>query len=173
MKCCFGNQHYRGLNNTVIRLAWFSIEIDDAAAKLTITYTHTHTHTQDAPKESKWSVFAKQQCMAIAPPPRSPLLDTSLCDKAIQEQNYSRSYLVKCKESRAQKQREKGQISPEMCSDNMECDDVIVTSSPNVAKPKFKLLQFHSNVRPAYYGSWRKRSKLISGRNPFKMDKVS
>lgn len=35
-----------------------------------------------------------------------------------------------------------------------------------------KLLQFHMNYRPAYYGTWRKKSKLINPRNPFKTDSV-
>ena len=37
---------------------------------------------------------------------------------------------------------------------------------------KCKLLQFHKNYRPAYYGTWRKRSKKISPKNPFKKDMV-
>lgn len=38
--------------------------------------------------------------------------------------------------------------------------------------PKCKLLQFHKNYRPAYYGTWRKRSSQISPKNPFKKDMV-
>lgn len=37
---------------------------------------------------------------------------------------------------------------------------------------KFKLLQFHTNYRPAFYGTWRKKSKQISPRNPLKKDRV-
>ncbi|VDM47540.1 unnamed protein product [Toxocara canis] len=33
-----------------------------------------------------------------------------------------------------------------------------------------KLFQFHDNCHPAYYGTWRKRSKTITGRNPFAKD---
>jgi len=33
-----------------------------------------------------------------------------------------------------------------------------------------KLLQFHENYRPAYYGTWRKHSSVISGRRPLKYD---
>lgn len=35
-----------------------------------------------------------------------------------------------------------------------------------------KLLQFHTNYRPAYFGTWRKKSKKISPKNPFKKDPV-
>ena len=60
--------------------------------------------------------------------------------------------------------------SPNAPPDN----DVIIMSSPNVLpRPRMKLLQFHSNVRPPYFGSWRKKSKVISGRAPFKIDKVT
>ncbi|KAK6061919.1 hypothetical protein COOONC_00410 [Cooperia oncophora] len=30
-----------------------------------------------------------------------------------------------------------------------------------------KLFQFHDNYRPPYYGTWRTRSKTITGRRPF------
>ncbi|XP_063955951.1 chromatin assembly factor 1 subunit A-like [Lytechinus pictus] len=36
---------------------------------------------------------------------------------------------------------------------------------------KMKLLQFHENYRPAYYGTWQKKeSGVVTGRNPFKKD---
>lgn len=33
-----------------------------------------------------------------------------------------------------------------------------------------RLLQYHEDVRPPYYGTWRRRSKKITGRRPFAMD---
>lgn len=35
-----------------------------------------------------------------------------------------------------------------------------------------KYLHFADNRRPPYYGTWRKRSKLISARHPLGQDKV-
>ncbi|KAI8878574.1 hypothetical protein K501DRAFT_336654 [Backusella circina FSU 941] len=35
-----------------------------------------------------------------------------------------------------------------------------------------KLIQFHENVRPAYYGTWTKHSDLITGRTPFAKDET-
>lgn len=35
-----------------------------------------------------------------------------------------------------------------------------------------KLLQFHENYRPAYWGTWNKKSSHISPRCPFTQDKV-
>merc|ERR1712142_1457064 len=36
--------------------------------------------------------------------------------------------------------------------------------------PRAKLLQFHENQRPAYRGTWTKKSSFISGRHPFGKD---
>ncbi|CAG2191652.1 CHAF1A [Mytilus edulis] len=53
-------------------------------------------------------------------------------------------------------------------------DDVelLVHDSETVKKVtyKCKLLQFHMNYRPPYYGTYRKKSSHVSPRNPFKTD---
>merc|ERR1712013_224531 len=36
--------------------------------------------------------------------------------------------------------------------------------------PRAKLLQFHENQRPAYWGTWTKKSTFVSGRRPFGKD---
>ena len=36
---------------------------------------------------------------------------------------------------------------------------------------KAKFLKFHENYRPAYYGTWKKKSKFISARKPLGKDK--
>ncbi len=38
---------------------------------------------------------------------------------------------------------------------------------------KVKLLQFRENYRPAYYGTWRKRSRKVTARRPLAQDSVS
>ena len=56
-------------------------------------------------------------------------------------------------------------------------DDVelLVHDSEVVKKVTYrcKLLQFHMNYRPPYYGTWRKKSQTINPRNPLKTDTVS
>lgn len=37
---------------------------------------------------------------------------------------------------------------------------------------RMKLLQFHENYRPAYWGTWSKKSTHVSPRCPFELDKV-
>ncbi|KAI8368204.1 chromatin assembly factor 1 subunit A-domain-containing protein [Radiomyces spectabilis] len=38
---------------------------------------------------------------------------------------------------------------------------------------RMKLLQFYEDVRPAYYGTWTKKSKVVTGRTPFARDEQS
>lgn len=38
---------------------------------------------------------------------------------------------------------------------------------------KAKLFSFHENRRPAYYGTWQKRTSKVKPRNPFAKDDVS
>lgn len=58
--------------------------------------------------------------------------------------------------------------------DEIEDDVIVIDSKESEIKNKLhpKLLQFCENVRPPFWGTWRKKSKLISARNPFKKDDV-
>lgn len=38
---------------------------------------------------------------------------------------------------------------------------------------RVKLLQFHTNYRPPYYGTWRKKSSVLTPKFPWKQDTVS
>ena len=58
-------------------------------------------------------------------------------------------------------------VSPGACPSD---SDVVIVAP---LKPHYKLLQFHTNHRPAYFGTWRKRSEVITPRNPFKKDEVT
>lgn len=44
---------------------------------------------------------------------------------------------------------------------------------PTRNEMRAKLFQFHNNYRPPYYGTWRLRSKAITGRRPFATDEKS
>ncbi|XP_054707747.1 LOW QUALITY PROTEIN: chromatin assembly factor 1 subunit A-like [Uloborus diversus] len=55
------------------------------------------------------------------------------------------------------------------------CDSDIIIVDNNVQAElhlKAKLLQFSENVRPPYWGTWRKRSKFARPRNPFGQDEI-
>lgn len=42
-----------------------------------------------------------------------------------------------------------------------------------IEKHRPKLLYFHENRRPPYWGTWRKKSETINPRRPFAQDNVS
>lgn len=51
-------------------------------------------------------------------------------------------------------------------------DDNIIKITHDLEKHRPKLLQFKENRRPPYWGTWRKRSKILNSRRPFAKDKV-
>ena len=64
------------------------------------------------------------------------------------------------------------------CSIDEDSCCMIIDDQPGPSiKPKkeymrAKLLQFHENYRPAYYGTWRKLSKGVGPRKPLGKDMV-
>ncbi|KAE8743243.1 hypothetical protein FOCC_FOCC011178 [Frankliniella occidentalis] len=56
----------------------------------------------------------------------------------------------------------------------LESDDygVLVENTKKVEVLRAKFLQFHENHRPAYRGTWRKRSNFVTGRRPFGQEKI-
>ena len=137
--------------------------------------------------------FPTKPDVTMATPPRPPLQDSTHFDSALSRQDSSvgRIYLEECKHKPKLGQVGKTKEEENKCDKNdqdVECmdvevddkdDDVIITSTNMTCDcPKrrknmhYKLLQFHTNHRPAYFGTWRKRSKMITPRNPFKKDMV-
>merc|ERR1711872_1064382 len=58
----------------------------------------------------------------------------------------------------------------DLASEDAE-DKIILNGALTANKvPRAKLLQFHENQRPAYWGTWTKKSSFISGRHPFGKD---
>eukprot|EP01134_Creolimax_fragrantissima_P006550 CFRG6550T1 len=53
------------------------------------------------------------------------------------------------------------------CSGN---DLASFSTVSDTRKVHLKLLQFHDNYRPPYFGTWSKNSDMITGRTPFKQD---
>lgn len=60
------------------------------------------------------------------------------------------------------------------CSDVVVVDNCQTDAVPEREKfGRMKLLQFSENHRPAYWGTWNKRTSLIRARNPWAKDTVS
>ncbi|KAK3097073.1 hypothetical protein FSP39_006117 [Pinctada imbricata] len=113
--------------------------------------------------------FELKKDMFLAPEKREQLDEDakSQLDSLIQSQDHDTLYLRQLKDK---------QISPHRIgktqTKNETADVVLVHDSESVKKVTYhcKLLQFHMNYRPPYYGTWRKKSKVLTPRNPFKTD---
>ena len=153
-------------------------------------FINTCTHTIQTAVESDFFVltpFPTKPDVTMATPPRPPLQDSTHFDSVLSRQDSSVgwAYLEACKRKPKTDQVENmgndcdefGKNKDVECMEVDNDDDVIITS-PDMTCPQrgrsmcYKLLQFHTNHRPAYFGTWRKRSKIITPRNPFKKDTV-
>lgn len=118
--------------------------------------------------------FSIKDSMRLATPSRVPLQDTSVFDSLLLSQDTSVNYLQTCK---SQAGKTHGQPRGDGTPEPMEVDDddscQMWEEKCEQEKRKFKLIQFHKNYRPAYYGTWTKPRGIINPRNPFKMDNVS
>lgn len=117
--------------------------------------------------------FSVKDGMTLASPSRLPLQDTSDFDHLVENQDSTLDYLQTCRskfeKNNALPRSELVTMAMDIDGDSCQAWNCI----PNEKKPKFKLIQFHENHRPAYYGSWTKPRGHINPRNPFKMDSVS
>ena len=153
-------------------------------------FINTCAHTIQTAVESDFFVltpFPTKPDVTMATPPRPPLQDSTHFDSVLSRQDSSvgQAYLEACKRKPKTDQVENmgndcdefGKNKDVECMEVDNDDDVIITS-PDMTCPRrgrsmcYKLLQFHTNHRPAYFGTWRKRSKIITPRNPFKKDTV-
>ncbi|CAH2087443.1 unnamed protein product [Euphydryas editha] len=130
------------------------------------------------------SSFTVKSDMRLAPTTRVTLNEENrkVLENFIQEQNVPESSLyIKCLKG-SHKPLSNGKTWP--LSDKDDEDVMIVEDelppvdgSETIAcdivkreKLRPKLLAFHENRRPPYWGTWRKKSKFINPRRPFKTD---
>uniref|UniRef100_A0A8C3V9B2 Chromatin assembly factor 1 subunit A n=1 Tax=Catharus ustulatus TaxID=91951 RepID=A0A8C3V9B2_CATUS len=150
------------------------------AQKAEITRFFQKPKTPQAPKTlagscGKFAPFEIKENMVLAPLSRVALDPDYLeqLDKLLHAQNGELSFLrdLKCR-----KPRKTGPTLVHDSSDSVNSDVVVVDSCQADAVPerekfgRMKLLQFCENHRPAYWGTWNKRSSLIHGRNPWSKD---
>jgi len=65
---------------------------------------------------------------------------------------------------------EEEESDPEDLAEESNEKIILNDAKADMKIPKAKLLQFHANQRPAYWGTWTKKSQFISGRRPFGKD---
>ncbi|KAM4883850.1 chromatin assembly factor 1 subunit A [Sylvia borin] len=150
------------------------------AQKAEITRFFQKPKTPQAPKTlagscGKFAPFEIKENMVLAPLSRVALDPDYLeqLDKLLHAQNGEVSFLrdLKCR-----KPRKTGPTLVNDSSDSVNSDVVVVDNCQTDAVPerekfgRMKLLQFSENHRPAYWGTWNKRTSLIRARNPWSKD---
>lgn len=152
------------------------------AEKAEITRFFQKPKTPQAPKTlagscGKFAPFEIKEHMVLAPRCRAAL-DQDLCDQLdqlLQQQNVASSFLSDLK-SRLPLRSGPTQVCGHG-TDIMNRDVVIMESSKVDGVPerkkfgRMKLLQFSENHRPAYWGTWNKKTAVIRPRNPWAQDR--
>ena len=101
------------------------------------------------------------------------------CVSACTQVSFESDFLRVCQRKRISRKSVWRPKLLEAVADESSTDCIIVggasgeeTAEQYQRRLKYKLLQFHENFRPAYWGTWRKRGSMLSPRNPFKKDEV-
>lgn len=139
--------------------------------------------------------FFVQPFMTVAKPPRQPLSaeDLAALEKSLLKQDADELYLdtvkmrgikLMCRQLRGWtpnnavnllKSREQG-IADDPITIDIDIsskDDFNSSESLTVNRIQPKLLQFHENYRPSYFGTFQKRSKIVGPRRPMAKDMVN
>ncbi|KAM6041826.1 chromatin assembly factor 1 subunit A isoform 2-T4 [Chlamydotis macqueenii] len=150
------------------------------AQKAEITRFFQKPKTPQAPKIlagscGKFAPFEIKENMVLAPLCRIPLDPDFVeqLDKLLHAQNSEVSFLrdLKCR-----KPRKTGPTFVNNSADTVNSDVVVVNNCKTDAVPergkfgRMKLLQFCENHRPAYWGTWNKKTTMIHPRNPWSKD---
>ncbi|NXK93567.1 CAF1A factor, partial [Formicarius rufipectus] len=151
------------------------------AQKAEITRFFQKPKTPQAPKIlagscGKFAPFEIKENMVLAPLSRVALDPDSLeqLDKLLPAQTCELSFLrdLKCRQP-----RKSGPTLVSSSNDTVNSDVVVVVDTCQAdgvpEREKFgrmKLLQFCENHRPAYWGTWNKKTSLIHARNPWAKD---
>ncbi|KAM9731196.1 chromatin assembly factor 1 subunit A isoform 2-T2 [Dama dama] len=152
------------------------------AEKAEITRFFQKPKTPQAPKTlagscGKFAPFEIKEHMVLAPRCRTAF-DQDLCDQLdqlLQQQSSEFSFLQDLKSRRPL--RSGPTVLSNRSTDLSNSDVVIVESSKVDGVPerrkfgRMKLLQFSENHRPAYWGTWNKKTAVIHPRDPWAQDR--
>ncbi|AWP11340.1 putative chromatin assembly factor 1 subunit A isoform 3 [Scophthalmus maximus] len=149
------------------------------AEKAEITRFLQKSKIQQAPKKlaaacGKFAPFEIKENMSLAPLCRVQCEDSVLeeLDRCLLNPSNNRNGL---KDWIGQKPRQSGPTKPRQRASLSECVTVEGPKADGVPDRTrygpMKLLQFHKNYRPAYWGTWSKKSSYVSPRCPLRRDK--
>lgn len=135
-------------------------------------------------EETKFMPFMVKPDMRLAPINRNPMDQNRLLEfeKLYCSQSVEKTYLTELR-SKVIEPKKSGNTWPleEKFEDVLVIEEEIeLNDSPNASEvpeqrrknTHAKLLLFHENRRPPYWGTWRKKSKNITARRPFGKDTV-
>ncbi|XP_004068245.1 chromatin assembly factor 1 subunit A [Oryzias latipes] len=149
------------------------------AEKAEITRFLQKSKTQQVPKTlaaacGKFAPFEIKENMALAPLTRVQCKDSVLEEldhcllNPVEKANALKDWI-------GRKPRQSGATKPRRTDSLSDCIVAEGAKPDGVPDRKrygpMKLLQFHENYRPAYWGTWSKKTSSISPRCPFKQDK--
>uniref|UniRef100_A0A8C7Z284 Chromatin assembly factor 1, subunit A (p150) n=1 Tax=Oryzias sinensis TaxID=183150 RepID=A0A8C7Z284_9TELE len=149
------------------------------AEKAEITRFLQKSKTQQVPKTlaaacGKFAPFEIKENMALAPLTRVQCKDSVLEEldhcllNPVEKANALKDWI-------GRKPRQCGATKPRRADPLSDCIVAEGAKPDGVPDRKrygpMKLLQFHENYRPAYWGTWSKKTSTISPRCPFKQDK--
>ncbi|KAJ6654460.1 hypothetical protein lerEdw1_006881 [Lerista edwardsae] len=150
------------------------------AERAEITRFFHKPKTQPAPKIlagwcGKFAPFEIKENMVLAPLSRVVIDQDHLdrLDWLLQSQSYNTSLL---KDLKSQEPCKSWPTRLNHSTDDVNSDVVIMGSSQSGDIPerkkfgRMKLLQFCENHRPAYWGTWNKKSSTLTPRNPWSKD---
>ncbi|PIK44188.1 putative chromatin assembly factor 1 subunit A-like [Apostichopus japonicus] len=140
--------------------------------------TPTTTHYEDC---GPFAAFQLRRDMVIAPTIRTKKFLAEEVkvefDRNFSSQSTTLHYLTELSSGQiniGRSSRTKGSRRSMKDEEQDETDsdiEEVPSSSSEELTAKAKLLQFHENHRPPYFGTWRKRSVSVTGRKPFAKDK--
>ena len=131
-------------------------------------------------ENSIFTQFQVKSNMKVAPILRGPIandfeLNTGVPTEELYLNKLSKGHFKPGKQSRTWPYASKVDDEIEILEDEEDEDDIgeeilnesLIKPSEKKVFKKAKLLQFHDNQRPAYFGTWTKKEEKISGRTPF------
>lgn len=154
-----------------------------AAAAFVSFFVPLKTETEDKKPTTRTAFmpFEVKSDMKLAPSYRNQLTQTEMDNltAAIEKQDAStQTYLNELKSGRQPRRSDKTWPYIDTSDDVIIVEEEstlgesVYEQKPKVEKMRAKFLKFHENRRPAYYGTWRKKSTTITPRRPFVADKV-